>query len=289
MTLLEALATMMEQGGGRPLEVDGRLLKLVIAGDGPARRELGQFAAERALPVTFVGNLSQTALPPLYRSADVFVTCSTSETYGLTVLEALACGTPVVLPHCGVFDELWDEHDGRATWFYSSTGASTGPSGKGLIPPSPASKIRGAGVGGAASSRPQRTQRSLIEALHCASTRACKAELQAHPIKASWADAADGLLVHYQEAIRANLPYRQELASYTHGFNQLARAALLGLFMWWLLKEYTIEISLLASRLLGVDLETLRGPEPRKRPPFWQPLKPFLRVLADALRRLGED
>ena len=56
-----------------------------------------------------------------------------------------------------------------------------------------------------------------------------------------------------------------------------------------IMQEYTIEISLLASRLLGVDLETLRGPEPRKRPPFWQPLKPFLRVLADALRRLGED
>ena len=95
--------------------------------------------------------------------------------------------------------------------------------------------------------------------------------------------------MQYREAIKANLPYRQELASYTHLFNQLARAALLCLFLWWLLKEYTIEISLLASRLLGVDLETLRGPEPRKRPPFWQPLKPFLRVLADALRRLGED
>ena len=25
----------------------------------------------------------------------------------LQVLESLACGTPVVLPHCGVFDELW--------------------------------------------------------------------------------------------------------------------------------------------------------------------------------------
>ena len=86
-----------------------------------------------------------------------------------------------------------------------------------------------------------------------------------------------------------NLPYRQELASFTHAFNQLARAGLICLFMWWLLKEYTIEISLLASRLAGVDLETLRGPEPRKRPPFWQPLKPFLRVLAEGLRRLGED
>ena len=34
-------------------------------------------------------------------------------------------------------------------------------------------------------------------------------------------------------------PYRQELASYTHGFNQLARAALLCLFMWWLLKVHS--------------------------------------------------
>ena len=71
--------TSTSQGGGRPLEVDGRLLKLVIAGDGPARKELGQYAADRALPVTFVGNLSQTALPPFYRAADVFVTCATSE------------------------------------------------------------------------------------------------------------------------------------------------------------------------------------------------------------------
>ena len=74
------LSPLTSQGGGRPLEVDGRVLKLVIAGDGPARKELGQYAADRALPVTFVGNLSQTALPPFYRAADVFVTCSTSET-----------------------------------------------------------------------------------------------------------------------------------------------------------------------------------------------------------------
>ena len=79
-TLASTLSPLTSQGGGRPLEVDGRLLKLVIAGDGPARKELGQYAADRALPVTFVGNLSQTALPPFYRAADVFVTCSTSET-----------------------------------------------------------------------------------------------------------------------------------------------------------------------------------------------------------------
>ena len=70
------------------------------------------------------------------RAADLFVTCSTSETYGLTVLEALACGTPAVLPHCGVFDELWI---GRmcavlapATHFWSMM--ITGRSGEGGSP-----------------------------------------------------------------------------------------------------------------------------------------------------------
>jgi hypothetical protein len=182
------------------------------------------------------------------RAADVFITCSTSETYGLTVLEALACGTPVVLPHCGVFDELWA---GRIPdeWRY-----------------------------------PPAEQRALISSLKAASAKACKERLQREPIKASWADAADGLLGQYQEAIQANLPYRQELASYTRAFNQLARAALLCLFMWWLLKEYTIELSLLVGPLIGIERE-----EPRVRKPFWQPLKPFLRMAAGVLRALGED
>ena len=132
-----------------------------------------------------------------------------------------------------------------------STGTSKGLS-KGLIAPSPASKQRGAGSQGGASfagqgGSPRREERSLIGALHCASTRACKAELQAHPIKAScadnpnpnpnpnphphphphphapphahpdpikasWADAADGLLEQYREAINTNLPYRQARA-----------------------------------------------------------------------------
>merc|ERR1719424_222996 len=209
MTLLEALGELMLQGGGRSLEVDGRPLRLVIAGDGPARKELGQFAAERALPVTFVGNLSQTALPPFYRAADLFITCSTSETYGLTVLEALACGTPVVLPHCPVFNELWA---GRIPheWRY----------------------------------QPEQ-QGALVTALRCASTRACKEQLQREPIKASWADATDVLLAQYQEAIDDNLPYRQELASYTCAFNQIVRAALLMWLMWWVGREYIFELWML--------------------------------------------
>ena len=40
----------------------------MIAGDGPARSELEQYAEERALPVTFVGNLSQVPLPAYCRT-----------------------------------------------------------------------------------------------------------------------------------------------------------------------------------------------------------------------------
>jgi len=68
--------------GSRPmLSLDGkRALRLVIAGDGPARQSLAAFADKYKLPVTFTGNVKNDRLPPLYRAADVFLTCSTSET-----------------------------------------------------------------------------------------------------------------------------------------------------------------------------------------------------------------
>eukprot|EP00965_Chrysotila_dentata_P085047 2807250-Pleurochrysis_carterae.AAC.1 len=66
-----------------PFSVDGiNTIHLVIAGDGPARKSLEALVAKHDLPVTFLGNLKNDQLPPLYRAADVFITCSTSETYG---------------------------------------------------------------------------------------------------------------------------------------------------------------------------------------------------------------
>jgi alpha-1,6-mannosyltransferase len=41
-------------------------------------------------------------------SADIFVHAGTMETFGLAPLEALACGTPVVVPACGGFLDLID-------------------------------------------------------------------------------------------------------------------------------------------------------------------------------------
>ncbi len=70
------------------LELPGS--KLVV-GDGPDRANL-----ERRYPeVHFTGMLKGADLTRAYASADVFVFPSRTDTFGLVMLEALACGTPV--------------------------------------------------------------------------------------------------------------------------------------------------------------------------------------------------
>jgi glycosyltransferase involved in cell wall biosynthesis len=72
---------------------------LVIAGEGPALGSLRRTVARRGLAanVRFVGYLDRgTDLLDCYKSADVFVFASRTETQGLVVIEAMALGTPVV-------------------------------------------------------------------------------------------------------------------------------------------------------------------------------------------------
>lgn len=51
--------------------------------------------------VTFTGAIKQNDLPNYYSAADVFVLPSHSESFGLAALEAMACGTPVVVSRVG--------------------------------------------------------------------------------------------------------------------------------------------------------------------------------------------
>jgi glycosyltransferase involved in cell wall biosynthesis len=63
----------------------------VVVGDGPQREEL----TRRFPNVVFLGTKQGEALAEVYASADVFVFPSHTDTYGLVMLEALACGVPV--------------------------------------------------------------------------------------------------------------------------------------------------------------------------------------------------
>jgi len=69
---------------------------VVFGGDGPAREELEQRAAERGVDARFLGFLDREELPAFYSALDAFVFPSPVETQGLVALEANACGTPVV-------------------------------------------------------------------------------------------------------------------------------------------------------------------------------------------------
>jgi alpha-1,6-mannosyltransferase len=80
---------------------------LVVAGDGPLRPRLGRQAAGAALPVVFTGFIAgRTAVASLLATADVALAPGPVETFGLAALEALACGTPVVVSGSGALPEV---------------------------------------------------------------------------------------------------------------------------------------------------------------------------------------
>ncbi|MEG3088001.1 glycosyltransferase family 4 protein [Sphingomonas sp. PB4P5] len=75
----------------------------VVVGDGPARATL-----EAKYPdALFLGPLAGAALSGAYAAADVLVFPSRTDTFGLVMIEALACGTPVAAyPVTGPIDVL---------------------------------------------------------------------------------------------------------------------------------------------------------------------------------------
>jgi alpha-1,6-mannosyltransferase len=74
---------------------------LVFAGDGPMRRKLQRIAAASGR-IGLLGQVSdRKLLAQLVASADAFVHGCEAETFGLAVAEALASGTPVIVPDRG--------------------------------------------------------------------------------------------------------------------------------------------------------------------------------------------
>lgn len=73
-------------------------LKLLIVGGGPAREQLERMTVsmELADKVIFTGMVAPETVSSYYQLGDVFVSASTSETQGLTYLEACANGLPLL-------------------------------------------------------------------------------------------------------------------------------------------------------------------------------------------------
>jgi len=97
----------------RELQIKGQRIKLLIAGDGAMRNKLE--ATADGLDVTFLGRISdRNQLAEIMANVDVVIAPSPYETFGLTILESLACGTPVVVSNNGAGQELIENGCGEA-------------------------------------------------------------------------------------------------------------------------------------------------------------------------------
>lgn len=81
----------------------------VIAGDGPSADALKKKCSEEGVKARFIGFTEVSELQKWYAAADVMLFPSPTETFGNIVLEAMACGTPVIgADSGGVRDTIQD-------------------------------------------------------------------------------------------------------------------------------------------------------------------------------------
>ncbi|QQR77090.1 MAG: glycosyltransferase family 4 protein [Candidatus Moraniibacteriota bacterium] len=114
-----AIARLTPRKGLRSLLEAMRMLKtseerkflLDIAGDGHERESLEAFVVEHNLSdrVRFVGRVPHSEIVPLYHRAHVYVLPSLNEGMSNNVLEALACGLPIITTDTGGTRELVED------------------------------------------------------------------------------------------------------------------------------------------------------------------------------------
>lgn len=87
---------------------------LTLVGDGPDRKLIEQYVHALQLQdkVIFTGLLEETTLVNAYHEADVFFLFSRYETFGVVIIEALACGLPVLATRVGGIPDIIHGYNG---------------------------------------------------------------------------------------------------------------------------------------------------------------------------------
>ena len=83
-------------------------VKVTLVGSGPLRGDIEGMVKQLGLEdqVELLGEVPYEQLPELYQAADVAVVASDYESFGFVVLEAMACGLPVLSTRVGIIPEL---------------------------------------------------------------------------------------------------------------------------------------------------------------------------------------
>jgi len=95
-------------------------LRLLMLGDGPLASTIRQIFMKGGVQdlVRFPGQVSQQNLPEYYRSTDLYISTSHSDGTSISLLEALASGTPVLLTDIPGNQE-WVKAPGEIGWLFS--------------------------------------------------------------------------------------------------------------------------------------------------------------------------
>ena len=83
-------------------------LKLLVAGEGSSEKKLMDMAAELGITdaVTFTGRIPFKEISKYYNMIDVLVNISEYESFGVSVIEAMACEKPVIVTNVGGLKEI---------------------------------------------------------------------------------------------------------------------------------------------------------------------------------------
>ena len=75
---------------------------LRIYGDGPLKSQLQDIAKDTGVgdDIHFMGRIPNSDVPEVLNQFDVFINCSKQESFGVNVLEAMACELPVIATDC---------------------------------------------------------------------------------------------------------------------------------------------------------------------------------------------